>query len=51
MNAERDERLRRDPDPHLLAARIRAAGAPIYSAADAERAWGKLLALHRSALA
>jgi len=27
------------------------AGAPIYSAADAERAWGKLLALYRSALA
>jgi len=27
------------------------AGAPIYSADDAERAWGKLLALYRSALA
>ena len=27
------------------------AGAPIYSAPDAERAWGKLLALYRSALA
>ena len=27
------------------------AGAPIYSAADAERAWAKLLALYRSALA
>ncbi|MEO5845121.1 MAG: dienelactone hydrolase family protein [Caldimonas sp.] len=27
------------------------AGAPIYSPADAERAWGKLLALYRSALA
>jgi len=26
------------------------AGAPIYSAPDAERAWGKLLALYRSAL-
>jgi carboxymethylenebutenolidase len=26
------------------------AGAPIYSAADAERAWGKLLALYRTAL-
>jgi carboxymethylenebutenolidase len=27
------------------------AGAPIYSAPDAERAWGKLLALYRTALA
>ena len=27
------------------------AGAPIYSAPDAERAWGKLVALYRSALA
>jgi carboxymethylenebutenolidase len=27
------------------------AGAPIYSAPDAERAWGKLLALYRAALA
>jgi len=27
------------------------AGAPVYSADDAERAWGKLLALYRSALA
>ena len=27
------------------------AGAPVYSAPDAERAWGKLLALYRSALA
>ena len=27
------------------------AGAPIYNQPDAERAWGKLLALYRSALA